>query len=496
MLVMGVGGASLERLLATFETGEADALDFGALEPLAALIQETAPDALQSKLIEEIRGGTELRTIVAAAALANARTFGGHDYIGYHCQMALLPALRMSKFQASGMKPLPVLKVLYRTATRIQERGGRSKEALHAVSSDEPPARLREAFLERDVEAAERALAVASVKGKDAAFEELQSILQENLDVHRVVLAWRAYEGVELTGDEHAATMLRQSVRFCIDAEKRRHDKRQPEPELRSLLPELLEEHGLTEGVQGRREASDEELAELGRGIFRADKADAARAVAEALGTGLAPDSAGEALALAANQLVLHDPGRTESQATWDKPPGSVHGASPGVHASDAAHAWRNIAAVSPGRDGAASLIAGAYHTAGQSGYVAEHSFDFGEELARLEEEQDIDRVYDAATTSLLDGDQALACAAIRTLWVRGYGGLGYLLRGATRLDGALHAEKYYTTVRDNLAGTPNFPPCREAFQTDHLVALARVTASQAGIVAPGYESARLGLMF
>ena len=50
------------------------------------------------------------------------------------------------------------------------------------------------------------------------------------------------------------------------------------------------------------------------------------------------------------------------------KPVGSVHGASVGVHASDAANAWRNIARVSNRRNALASLIVGAYHTAGQAG--------------------------------------------------------------------------------------------------------------------------------
>ena len=57
----------------------------------------------------------------------------------------------------------------------------------------------------------------------------------------------------------------------------------------------------------------------------------------------------GEAISLAANQLVLHDPGRTRAD-TPAKPKGSVHGASVGVHAQDAANAWRNIARVSNSR--------------------------------------------------------------------------------------------------------------------------------------------------
>src|SRR5262249_26767544 len=47
-------------------------LTFGPLEPLVALMQETPADKLTPRLIEKLRGGTELKQLVAAAALANA----------------------------------------------------------------------------------------------------------------------------------------------------------------------------------------------------------------------------------------------------------------------------------------------------------------------------------------------------------------------------------------------------------------------------------------
>ena len=62
---------------------------------------------------------------------------------------------------------------------------------------------------------------------------------------------------------------------------------------------------------------------------------------------------------MAANLLVLHDPGRRKENSTPQKPPGCVHGDSVGVHASDAANAWRNIARVSDQRNKIASLIVG-----------------------------------------------------------------------------------------------------------------------------------------
>src|SRR2546421_4082237 len=57
--------------------GAPEALSFGGLEPLVVLMQETPVERLLPILVEKLKAGTELRTLLAAAALANARTFGG-----------------------------------------------------------------------------------------------------------------------------------------------------------------------------------------------------------------------------------------------------------------------------------------------------------------------------------------------------------------------------------------------------------------------------------
>ena len=53
------------------------------------------------------------------------------------------------------------------------------------------------------------------------------------------------------------------------------------------------------------------------------------------------PVAIGEAISLAANQLVLRDNGRAQAEGP-NKPAGSIHGDSIGVHATDSANAWRN----------------------------------------------------------------------------------------------------------------------------------------------------------
>src|SRR5262245_35673226 len=97
MLVASVGpflAADLglaSRALADGKTSER--LTFGSLEPLVTMMQETPADKLMSLAVKKLQGGTELRTLVSAAALANARAFGGHNYDGYHTFMALAPSL-------------------------------------------------------------------------------------------------------------------------------------------------------------------------------------------------------------------------------------------------------------------------------------------------------------------------------------------------------------------------------------------------------------------
>ena len=106
-------------------------LHFGELEPLVNELQNLPIERLQPVLAEKLKSGTALKTLVAAGALANARTFGGEDYIGFHTFMALAPALKMSSMMPAGQEALPIFKVLYRNGSRMQEFGGREIGRAH-----------------------------------------------------------------------------------------------------------------------------------------------------------------------------------------------------------------------------------------------------------------------------------------------------------------------------------------------------------------------------
>src|SRR6266851_4221254 len=89
---LGAGLATDLGLNLAFADEGPNELTFGDLEPLVRLLQDTEAAKLTPILVERLHNGTELKTLVAAAALANARTFGGEDYVGFHTMMALPPA--------------------------------------------------------------------------------------------------------------------------------------------------------------------------------------------------------------------------------------------------------------------------------------------------------------------------------------------------------------------------------------------------------------------
>jgi hypothetical protein len=493
MLIASVGPALAADLdLASARAAEGpERLTFGDREPLVSLMQETPAANLLPVLVDKLKGGTDLGTLVAAAALANARAFGGHDYDGYHAFMALMPSYHMACELPTERRPLPVLKVLYRNTNRIQQCGGRTKEVLHPVTAaalpqDRPGGEvMREATRRADMDGAEHTFAALARGPIGEAYNHLQYSIQDEIDVHRVVLAWRSWAVLDLTGKEQAATLLRQSVRFCVDEEQEIR-KRGSQPEVRAVLPKLLDQYHLVGRAPGKRQADDAWIEHLAETVYGASRAQAAEAVAAALAEGMSPEAVGEAISLAANRLVLCDPGRRPNQVSPGKPVGSVHGASVGVHASDAANAWRNIARVSNPRNTVASLIVGTFHTAGQTAGQMKQSYPLPEHLEKVKAKDPAALLRDAEA-AIKDKDQARCCALVHC-----YGKLGYperpvfdlLLRYGISQDGALHAEKYYRTV------TEEFAASRPAFRWRQLVALGRVTTSEYGFDAPGYAEA------
>ncbi len=499
MLIAAVGGGTAAELRLSDATAAEgpQRLTFGALEPLVDWMQETPADRLLPVIVQRLRSGTELRQLVAAAALANARTFGGEDYVGFHTMMALAPAYHMAMELPEARRPLPVLKVLYRNAHRIQEYGGRKAEVLHPVRPIESSTAastggeaLRKAVRGKAMNEAEGILARLARGTATDAFNHLLFAVQDNTEVHRVVLPYRVWDLLGLIGPEHAHTLLRQSIRYCVKSERDwPHNATVDEP--RTLLPRLLEGHRLLGRTPGTRPAEDAWVEQMSRTIFESSPQGAAEAAAAALAEGIVPDAVGEAISLAANQLILRDEGRTAREVRPGKPAGSVHGDSIGVHACDSANAWRNMVRASNPRNVFASLILGAYQVAldrvargGDFLHWQPRPFPEQQEQVR---QVDPDALLGELESAIRANDQTRASALVHR-----YGALDrpaqpvfhLLLRYGVSEDGALHAEKYYRTAAEEFAAT------RPAFRWRQLVALARVTASEYGSPAAGYAEA------
>ena len=254
----------------------------------------------------------------------------------------------------------------------------------------------------------------------------------------------------------------------------------------------MLEDHKLLVRQPGDRKAEDGWVEQLSQTIFKSTPEQAAAAAAASLAEGMSPADVGEAITLAANQLVLRDLGRAPKDEVPGKPVGSVHGDSIGVHACDSANAWRNMARVSNARNCFASLILGAYQVAldrtGRGGdFLNWQPLPLARHLEQIKA-TDADGLLRETDEAIRGNLQAKASALVQRYGESGHSPrlmFDLSLRYAVSEDGALHAEKFYRTVSEEFAAT------RAAFRWRHVVALARVTASEFGRPAAGMAEAR-----
>jgi hypothetical protein len=490
MLIAGLGTVAIDAGLAAAPVdGPGPATD-ADLERLVDLLRESPPDKVIGRVVERLHAGLTLPRLTAAAALANARAFGGEDYIGFHTLMALRPALEMADRLPATEKPLPLLKVIHRNSVNLHTTGACSKAALEpvaAATSADPKGALRAAVRRGDRGEAERAFEQAAGGGFDSAWDAVLSEVEESAEVHRVVLAYRARDLVDLVGSAHARTMLRQSVRYCVRNEPWSKDRRCSG--LRGELAGLLDRHRLGDSTKSAVRAEPRWIAELGRTLLQSEPKAAAEAVAMALAEGFDLDDVGSAISLVGTELVLRDLGRSAKDARPGKQPGSVHGDSIGVHASDSIHAWRGIARVAPRRHAMACLILAGYQAAldavERDGALPTRSRRW---TAAESDRVDPAKALGELPAAIRAGDQNRAMALTHAHLANGLDAdplVNRLLGFAISEDGALHAEKYFATaVSDHRRQRPEF-------RNDSLVALARVTASMHGNPAPGVAEAR-----
>ncbi|MGD9854437.1 MAG: hypothetical protein AB7U20_05735 [Planctomycetaceae bacterium] len=492
MLVAGLGTSLAVDL--GFSTAFADegpeSLSFGKYDSLIDLLQSTPPDKLQPLLVAKLTSGeANLKQLMSAGALANAEAFGGEDYVGFHTAMAMLPALQMADLLPTERRPLPVLKVLYRNSGQIQELGGESHKILRRLIGGEHPAegnidlQIRDAARQTDVTQAEALFATLADAPIDEMFNVLQPAMQDDINIHRFVFAYRTHGLANLLGQEYAYDILRQCVRFCVNHEQQRISHNNPESPIRALMPKLLDQYKLAGKSFGKTDPGDDWVDRTSLAIYNGPPERSAEIAAAAIAEGIDPEVIGEAISLASNLLTLR-----QGADQW-----RAHGDAQGVHSSDGTNAWRNMARVAQTRHAVSGLIIAAYHSAWYKPYATE--------AFPLEEHREAIRTTAAAALlaeaedAVRHNDQGRASAAIAIYGEQGYPVqpvLDSMLKFAISEDGRLHGEKFFHTVSEE------YRTIRPAFRWRQIVALARVTASAYGYSrtdehgdrAPGYEQA------
>ena len=495
MLVAGLGHSTAAHLgLTSLRADDVSPqrLRFPGHDRLVDLLQSTPVERFLPAVVAELRNGTTLQTLVTAAALANARAFGGEDYVGFHTFMAFMPALRMAQQLPPEQQALPVLKVLYRQAARLEESGHHDHDTLTPVTASGGSAGssaddIRNLVHQQNRTAADQLLSDVSRLSPETAWNSLLPTVCEAPEVHRIVLVHRAWDMLELVGPVHADTMLRQSLHYCMQLEPGRAKSSH---NVSDRLAAIIADSFAAMPPKAARVADDQWIASFTELLLSTPPEQAAAAAAAALQEGFSPAAISEAVSCAACQLVLRDPGRPPEWAQPNKPPGSVHGDSIGVHASDTAHAWKHIVAVSDARNAHAAVILSVWCVARDASIRPASTRSPRPTAAAFAQ---ITATDPKALLSLLDSairgqQQDLACAVADRCLSAGITSddlFGRLLACACSEDGALHAEKYYWTTRDE------YQQLRPAFRNQQLVALARVSASQYGSPAPGLQQAR-----
>lgn len=486
VLTAGVGTAiagdlGLDRVFAQDEPR----LTFGAMEPLVALMQETPIAGLQPLLVDMVKGGkVDLKQLVAAAALANARTFGGDDYIGFHAMFSLMPAYAIAQELPAERRMLPILKALHRNTNRIHEFGGRAKEILKPVAAAPVPEgkpggeALRDAIRGKDLKGAEATLATLCSTSAENAYEHVQTALHDSAEVHRVNMVYRAWGLLDIVGLDHAHTLLRQSLHYFQTQENSKH--RDHFSGARALLPKLMDQYDLCCKPPGAKTPDDDWVEGTSVALFAATPERAAEIAAAALSEGIAPDGVQEAVSLAANQMVLRDENK------------QAHGSTNGVHCCDAVNAWRHIGRASSAKNACAAAILAAYHFAFDRDNPRRNKFQEWLPYPR-QEARDAVKMSDPAELlrgldgAIRDRDQARA-AALTARYGEADGSpaevFSIFRRYVISENGSLHGEKYFRTV------TEEFGTTRARFRWRQLVGMARYAASMYGEPAPGYAEA------
>jgi hypothetical protein len=170
-----------------------------------------------------------------------------------------------------------------------------------------------------------------------------------------------------------------------------------------------------------------------------------------------------------------------------------THGASAGVHSSDAANAWRHMVSKANDLNQKVGLLVSAWHTGRYDQWRAD-PYPLETHFDQIKTDKS-DQLLGVCEEAIRGNDQETASASVHRYLELGFEPepvFELMRKYAISEDGRLHSEKFFRTVREE------FQFARPSFRNRQLVALARVTASayafdvqdNHGHRAPGYEDA------
>ena len=289
-------------------------------------MQETPPTSCCRCWSRSMQGGTDLRDAGRGRARwPTPAPSAAQDYVGFHTFMALAPGLR----RWSRELPEPTgrrcrcSRCSTATPTASRSTGGREHEVLHPVAAGGPARRphggeaLREATRGRRHGRGRADLRRAGAGPIGEAFNDLQYVGagRRRRPPRRPRLAGLGAARPDGQGARpHAAAPVGALLRATRRAASRATTGRAGDPA--PCCRKLLDQYKLLEQAAGRPHGRTTPGSRAEPDDLRAPAAtQAADAVAAALAEGIAPEAVGEAISLAANQLVLRDPGRPQGRS-------------------------------------------------------------------------------------------------------------------------------------------------------------------------------------
>jgi len=205
---------------------------------MVRLCRTPAPGQLLPILVERLKSGTDLRRAGGGGRAANARTFGGEDYVGFHTidGTSFRPTTMAAELPASR-RACRCFKVLYRNGNRIHEHAATTR-VLHPigrrVGGNRAGFRVTSRFARRFA---------GKIPGGQNAF--LASATQNSPPMPLTRSCWPSKYGLgqcyrmsaapawscsTWSAREHAQTLLRQSVHYCSEHREERKIRRLQSP--------------------------------------------------------------------------------------------------------------------------------------------------------------------------------------------------------------------------------------------------------------------------